>query len=144
MWILLAHHEDHTTVKPLTLTLKISRHIKQQVLKNPILYTNTHYRICVTPTTRISVEPKFKMFHTQSSNLPQVYNDNGITKIKYILHQIFPTSMYIWKKTECPQSPLLILIFHIYFIHWNVFWVTYVRRFISNKQWIDIHSNSKS
>jgi len=68
------------------------------------------------PTTRIWVEPKFKMFHTQSINLLQVYNDTGVTKIKYMTHQIFPTSMHNWIKTECPKSPLLISIFHIFFI----------------------------
>jgi len=59
-------------------------------------------------------------------------------------HQIFPTSMYNSVKTECTQGPLLILIFHIFFTQWNGSGVTYVRTVTCNKQWIAIHSNSKS
>ena len=73
--------------------------------------------MCVTPITRIWIQPKFKFFHTKSNTLLRVYKDNGITKIKYMSHQIFPKSMYNSVKTECTQGPLLILIFHIFLLN---------------------------
>jgi hypothetical protein len=124
---LLAYHEDHSAVNTHTLTLKISRHNKQQVLETSF-FTQIRYCICVTPTTRIWVELKFKMFHIQSSISLQVCKDIGITKIKYMSLRTFPTSMSNWKKTKCPQSSLPILIFHIFFIQWNGLLLTYVRR----------------
>jgi len=48
MWALLPDHVDPSKVNTLKLTLKISRHNKQQLLTYLILYTNTLLYMCHT------------------------------------------------------------------------------------------------